>query len=494
MLRRLTIGKKLSIGVGALLVLLTVVSVFSMRVISTLGSKLDEAIDTTGKQLELAGEIRAAFQDLRNRSARSQLSYAIADLEARSKDGQGACSSCHAPAAGAETNREVEAAGAALRRRCAELRRYVTHEDARKALDTFDQSVSEWVADAREYENLASNHRFDDAHSVLRDRMFPIVGQVDNAAATLAREENEVLATASHDAHRRIAVGRWTVLLASVLSLLPGTAVLWLVFHISACMRQMVGRLEESSHELTAAAAEVSSSSQAAARSSTEQAASLEETSGSSKEIASIAQQNMERSVRTARLLAESQQQFAEVHSALSDLENAMNGITSSSGKISQIIRVIEEIAFQTNILALNAAVEAARAGEAGLGFSVVADEVRNLARRSAQAAKDTVALIEESIGSSRSGRERLERVSRIIQSTSGRLDVIQQLAEQVSRASQEQTRGVEQVAAALSHMDQVTQCSAATAEENARAGERLNGQSAALKSVVEQLSLMVDG
>jgi methyl-accepting chemotaxis protein/methyl-accepting chemotaxis protein-1 (serine sensor receptor) len=131
---------------------------------------------------------------------------------------------------------------------------------------------------------------------------------------------------------------------------------------------------------------------------------------------------------------------------------------------VARIIRVIDEIAFQTNILALNAAVEAARAGEAGMGFAVVADEVRHLAQRCAQAARDTAALIEESISTSNHGKTKL--------------------VEEVSLGSQEQTRGIEQVARALTQMEQVTQQSAASTEESAAAAEELTAQASTLMEV----------
>jgi methyl-accepting chemotaxis protein/methyl-accepting chemotaxis protein-1 (serine sensor receptor) len=159
---------------------------------------------------------------------------------------------------------------------------------------------------------------------------------------------------------------------------------------------------------------------------------------------------------------------------------------------VAKIIRVIDEIAFQTNILALNAAVEAARAGEAGMGFAVVADEVRNLAQRSAQAAKDTAALIEESIARSREGSTKLDQVAgaiRAITESSGKVKV---LVDEVKQGSEEQARGIRQIAKAISHMEQVTQKSAASAEASASAGQQMSAQAETLRQVAEQLQAMV--
>jgi methyl-accepting chemotaxis protein/methyl-accepting chemotaxis protein-1 (serine sensor receptor) len=171
----------------------------------------------------------------------------------------------------------------------------------------------------------------------------------------------------------------------------------------------------------------------------------------------------------------------------------AMSEINASSEKISKIIRVIEEIAFQTNILALSAAVEAARAGEAGMGFAVVADEVRSLAQRCAQAAKDTASLIEDSIVKSSQGRLKVDQVAESISNITQQSVEIKTLIDEVSVGSQEQARGIEQIAKAITHMEQVTQSSPANAEQSAAAQE-LNAQSATLLEVVGQLTAMVSG
>jgi methyl-accepting chemotaxis protein/methyl-accepting chemotaxis protein-1 (serine sensor receptor) len=169
-----------------------------------------------------------------------------------------------------------------------------------------------------------------------------------------------------------------------------------------------------------------------------------------------------------------------------------MKEIDSSSNKIARIIKVIDEIAFQTNILALNAAVEAARAGEAGLGFAVVADEVRNLAQRCAQAARDTAGLIEDSISTSRDGNARLDQMAGNVRAMTESSTKVKSLVDEVNMGSQEQARGMEQIARAVMQMEQVTQRTAASAEESASAGTDLNSHANALRALVHEMREMV--
>jgi methyl-accepting chemotaxis protein len=169
-----------------------------------------------------------------------------------------------------------------------------------------------------------------------------------------------------------------------------------------------------------------------------------------------------------------------------------MKEIDASSNKIARIIKVIDEIAFQTNILALNAAVEAARAGEAGLGFAVVAGEVRSLAQRCAQAARDTAGLIEDSIETSRDGNVRLNRMAGAVRAMTESSTRVKALVDEVNLGSQEQTRGMDQIARAVLQMQGVTQKNAASAEQSASAGTELNSHADSLRELVHEMRDMV--
>jgi methyl-accepting chemotaxis protein/methyl-accepting chemotaxis protein-1 (serine sensor receptor) len=287
----------------------------------------------------------------------------------------------------------------------------------------------------------------------------------------------------------------WWVLSVATLALVVGFGFSW--WMISAVNKQLsraIGELSEGAVQIASAATQVAASSQSMAQGASEQAATIEETSSASSEINSMAHRNTENSRTTADMVTNSQSEFANANASMQEMVVAMEDINGSSQKISKIIKVIDEIAFQTNILALNAAVEAARAGEAGMGFAVVADEVRNLAQRCAQAAKDTADLIEESINKSNGGRVKVDRVATSIRAITAESSKIKVLVDEINLGSVEQSRGIEQISRSITQMEQVTQASAANAEQGAAAAQELNAQAETLKDVVGRLRLMVQG
>ncbi|MBV8833373.1 MAG: hypothetical protein JO108_29605, partial [Acidobacteriaceae bacterium] len=261
---------------------------------------------------------------------------------------------------------------------------------------------------------------------------------------------------------------------------------------ITKGLGDLVQEIAHGANQVSSAATQVSSASQSLAEGTSQQAASLEETSASTEEINSMARRNSENSHSAAELVKQSDARFADTNRSLQEMVLAMGEINSSSDKISKIIKVIDEIAFQTNILALNAAVEAARAGEAGMGFAVVADEVRNLAQRCAQAARDTAVLIEESITKSNDGKLKVDHVAKAISAITEQSTQIKTLVDEVNLGSQEQSRGIEQIGKAIVQMEQVTQKAAASAEESASAAEELNAQASTMKDIVTRLNAMV--
>jgi len=237
--------------------------------------------------------------------------------------------------------------------------------------------------------------------------------------------------------------------------------------------------------EINVGAREISAGNTDLSSRTEEQAASLEETAASMEELAGTVKQNAE-NARQANQLAASASDVAERGgAAVSEVVSTMQEISASSRKISEIVSVIDGIAFQTNILALNAAVEAARAGEQGKGFAVVAGEVRSLAQRSAQAAKEIKGLIEDSVSKVGAGSQQVERAGSTMQEIVASVKRVTDIMGEISAASEEQSSGIEQVNRAVTQMDEVTQQNAALVEEAAAAAGSLQEQAQKLAQAV---------
>jgi methyl-accepting chemotaxis protein/methyl-accepting chemotaxis protein-1 (serine sensor receptor) len=276
------------------------------------------------------------------------------------------------------------------------------------------------------------------------------------------------------------------------LCLAAGAGAMWVARGIGGRLRRVARELGENAEQMASAASQVSASSRTVAESAFEQVASLEETSASSEEINAMSRRNSENFRGLANLVTQSQQKFAAANQSLQAMVAAMGEIGASSHKISGIVRVIGEIAFQTDILALNAAVEAARAGAAGMGFAVVAEDARNLAQRCAQAAKDTAAAIQETIARSNDGQLKADRVAGAVRAIAEESSKLKALVDEVHLGSQEQARGLEQIGQAIARMEQATQTTAASAEQSAAAAGELTAQSETLQDLVENLIGMV--
>jgi len=245
-----------------------------------------------------------------------------------------------------------------------------------------------------------------------------------------------------------------------------------------SAVRRGVDEINVGSREISAGNTDLSSRTE-------EQAASLEETAASMEQLASTVKQNAD-NARQANQLAASASDVAERGgSAVSEVVSTMEGISASSRKISEIVSVIDGIAFQTNILALNAAVEAARAGEQGKGFAVVAGEVRSLAQRSAQAAKEIKSLIEDSVSKVGAGSQQVERAGATMQEIVASVKRVTDIMGEISAASDEQSSGIDQVNRAVAQMDEVTQQNAALVEEAAAAAGSLQDQAQRLAEAV---------
>lgn len=255
-------------------------------------------------------------------------------------------------------------------------------------------------------------------------------------------------------------------------------------------LNQTLVLIDTAASQVNTGTDQVSSGAQALAAGSTEQASSVEELSASLTSITAQANQNSENVKKASQYMEQTSLNVKNGGAHMQKLTEAMDNIGSASDQITNITKVIEDIAFQTNILSLNAAIEAARAGTAGKGFSVVADEVRNLAAKSAEAAKQTAELIQHSVSAVEEGTQITKKTAQILKDIDETTGLISNIVNKINSATAEQASSIEEVRLGLEQVSAVVQTNAATAEENSAASEEMNAQAYTLREEVGKFQL----
>ncbi|MBI4777119.1 MAG: chemotaxis protein [Deltaproteobacteria bacterium] len=332
---------------------------------------------------------------------------------------------------------------------------------------------------------------FQSMENELNQSASEVGSMLDRIADTSKTESEEAVQSLTGTQRSTFAKGM-TVFLIAVLVIIP--SIFLISKGITKVLRNISSEMAEGANQVTSASGQVSSASQTLASGSSEQAASIEETSSSLEEMASMTKQNAEHAGKADALMKDTNRVVGEANESMRALTDSMNAISEASSETQKIVKTIDEIAFQTNLLALNAAVEAARAGEAGSGFAVVAGEVRNLAMRAAEAAKNTAQLIEKTVKKVNDGsifvQKANEAFTRVIDSSSK----VGEILTEIAAASTEQAQGIEQINKAVAEMDRVVQQNVASAEESASASEELNRQAKSMKEFVDDLMALVGG
>jgi len=468
------IVRKLMLAFGGMLAIMVVTGAGSLRTMATLNRHVDDVAAGTAQGVKQAGRITRLVADLE--AALGQAVIATARADAKGTD--------------AALSR-IDAVEQDLVAAAKQLEGWARDVDTRQRCRTLIGRVSEWHAGIEAIKGFAKNGQaFEAAESV--DKVRSLAQQTASAAADIASVQDAVLADTRATAAASYRWSWW--LMVGVLGLATAAAGLgWRdVAGARATLHRVAGALTASTRQVLGAAGQVASSSAALSQGATQQAASLEETSASMEEMASMTRRNAENAHQASQLMVDADRTVRDANAALLDLVGAMRGIQESSAKVAKIVKAIDEIAFQTNILALNAAVEAARAGEAGMGFAVVADEVRNLAQRSAQAAKDTATLIEDAASRAAAGGAKVAKVEASMAAVTASATQVKALVDDISSASRQQTQGLDQVTQAIGQMERVTQTTAATAQESAAAGQELNDQARQAREVVAELEALV--
>jgi methyl-accepting chemotaxis protein/methyl-accepting chemotaxis protein-1 (serine sensor receptor) len=471
----MTIDRKLLLALGATLVVAVSVCAYALYAIGGLGASTDTLVRVSARKQFLAGDqdtaITAALAFERGILARAFMKDA-ATMQ--------------------QYNDGFTASVSRFQGRLDEFTVLAETDEGRRLAAELKDEAGRLRISHEQYWQQCGSAQLDVAVGTYRDVINPAIKRMVGMTERLVALQGEMMDRQRLDAEAMVAHARLFILLAIGGLLLVGLIVVLVVVGIGRGLRRSIAELAESAEHVAAASGQVASASQSLAQGSSEQAATIEETSASAEEINSITRANGERLQQTAALVEHSQDKYVTTNRALDVTVEAMRNIGASSDKISKIIKVIDAIAFQTNILALNAAVEAARAGEAGMGFAVVADEVRNLAQRCAQAAKDTAELIEDSIARVQEGGARVDEVAASIRAITEEAGKIKTLVTEVHLSGQEQSRGMEQIGKAIAQMEQVTQNNAATAEESSSAAEELSSQAGSLKTIVGGLTAMI--
>uniref|UniRef100_Q021K0 Methyl-accepting chemotaxis sensory transducer n=1 Tax=Solibacter usitatus (strain Ellin6076) TaxID=234267 RepID=Q021K0_SOLUE len=471
----MNLSKRLLISFGSMLGLVLLLSAAALLVTRDLGGELDRAANVTARQQYLAGLVSAGAAELANLERGTVLAAMLGD-KARADEYQ----------------QRFRSHAEGVQKALANLGKMAESREESARLQTLGQQAALVAQAHEEMRQAMANQQMDAGMAIFAQKLQPQLEEIGRQALELVDRQNRDLAAASAASASRSARSSWVTVALMLIALAVGAVVFLTVRHASSALKDLAYRMYQSAENVSSAASMVSSASHSLAEGASQQAASLEETSASTEEIASITRKNADHALQVAGLMQKSADGAGAVNTSLDRMVEQMGEIGNSSNKIARIIKVIDEIAFQTNILALNAAVEAARAGEAGLGFAVVADEVRNLAQRCAQAARDTAGLIEDSIATSRDGNARLDQMADSVRGMTESATRVKSLVDEVNLGSQEQARGMEQISRVVLQMEQVTQKTAASAEEGASAGTELNDHANGLRKLVHEMRTMV--
>lgn len=344
------------------------------------------------------------------------------------------------------------------------------------------------VAMARSSKLFVSTRSSIDGLTSLVEKRLPELKSGVKARVAAAEATNE---SAQNGMRRSMWIFFFLAVIVAVAVVLP---VFLTARKIMIVMRRTVGELGSASEQVGAASGELANASNQLAQGASEQAASLEETMSSLDELSSMTKQNAEGASDASEGVRDSLEASQRGKVAMDKMLGSMQKIKESSDQTAQIVKSIEDIAFQTNILALNAAVEAARAGDAGRGFAVVAEEVRMLAKRSADAAKASAAKVQDAQLHMDEGVRVTQELHEILDKINGSVGIVSARVEQVASSSQEQTIGFDRIANAARQVESLGQSTAANAEQTASASEELASQSEVLGGIVGDLGGFING
>lgn len=471
----LTLRTKFVGGFAALLFMVAALTFTSLRAMNSLNAGLDHVVRRTTVRADRTSQVVESLVEISGRQQALLLHSILSD------------------AAGVEQNRRAVAeAEHRIDALFGELMPLIDSPLDKRTAQELQAKAAAVRPLSDQVMQLITKQQMNDALKLVSEKLLPAYEELERNARDYLTNQRERMASDTQDIQASASATRVFAFIFVGLTIFCSFAISMVVRQMNTTLGGMGSQVSDGAQQVARAATQMGSISQSLAQGASEQAVSLEQTSASAEQVNQMVQRNAASSREAANHTNDANRLLTEANHKLEQMLDSMRDISSSSERISKIIRVIDEIAFQTNILSLNAAVEAARAGEAGMGFAVVADEVRNLAQRCSQAAKDTSGLIEDSIQHSKTGKVRLDEVAAAMRQVTASAIQVQRLSNEVNSGSEEQARAIEQISRAILQIQQVTQQTAASAEEGASAGAQMSAEAEHLQSAVSRMRAML--
>ncbi len=476
-MKSLTIGAKFRAGSLALFAATLILGITSLVSLRAVNQIMERTSQNTMRKVILSGKLATLRSDMYVAQRGMVLATFMKDRERVSTQKQ-----------------EFERLAAQTKATLDEVEPLLVTVEGKQLVATMRGALEKWAGLYQEVVRQCESGNPTKGQEISFTKIAPVYQELGDGANRWIVLTQGLLADDEKTAAEQYSRAIWITIALLILSALVGVGILLVTRQVNNQLRKMVADLGSGANQVASASSQIATTSQSLSQGASEQAASVQEISASMEEMTAMARSSGTNSSEAMSMMIETAQQVERSNAALTEMVGSMKAIKSSSERVAKINKTIDEIAFQTNILALNAAVEAARAGEAGMGFAVVADEVRNLAQRAAAAAKDTAALIEESISNSNQGAQKLDLVSEAIRGITEGAQRVKQLVTEVNEAGKQSVQGIQQVSTAIQQVNTVTQTTAASAEESAAAAEELNAQSMTVRELVGHLAVMVDG
>ncbi len=508
----LKIGVRLGAGFGLVLLLMATLIATGITLLNSAGASTRRMVDHEWVKADAANEVNVGT---RANARRTLELFIVTD-----------------PAQLANIRARIEANKKLIADALARLDKLIDTREGRDLLNRITTARVGYVASYSRVDKLIAADQREEAATLMRAETLPALDALQAQVSALAEFQKGLVGAASADVGASIASARILMLWQGAAALVIGVLAGWWITRsitlpindavrvartvaagdlsaqigpgsssetgqllaalgdMNAGLRNIVDQVRHGTDAIATASSQIASGNMDLSARTEQQASSLEETASSMEELTSTVKQNADNARQANQLAISASHVAVQGGTVVAQVVDTMGSINESSRKIVEIISVIESIAFQTNILALNAAVEAARAGEQGRGFAVVASEVRNLAQRSAAAAKEIKMLIDDSVDKVAKGSELVNRAGTTMQAIVTSIKSVADMMGEITAASVEQTAGIEQINQAITQMDEVTQQNAALVEQAAAAAGALQDQAGTLAGVVSVFKL----